>query len=523
MKRTILLKQIMLPILFLAATLSATAQTPIEDSNLTWKLDGETLTISGTGAMPDFDVNEGINPPWYADRNSVTAIVVENGVTNIGDWAFYNCTNAISAQIPAGVESIGFIAFGYCYKLKDITIPGSVKSLGIGAFNYCQALETITIPDEVTDISDSLFDGCENLTTVTILGSVKSIGEFAFSSCLKLNNFIVPEGVESIGAFAFQECKALTTINIPASVTTIATDVFNLCSSLASITVDAGNNTYSSDGGVLFNKTKTELLVYPGGGNVNYTIPENVTGIGTSAFFGNETLTSVVIPNNVTSIGEKAFGWCSGLNSITILRLTPASVAFTPTSRATFRNANVNCTVTVPTSAVDDYKAADGWNYFTDIVGGGCLVVAASNNNEYGSVSGNNALCQSGETATFTALAAEGYTFINWTVEGLEVSTEAAYSFSVAEDLELVANFENTTSLESPTVAKEIQIYPSQITDYFQVKGISGQATVTVYTVFGKAVLQREAASEENIYVGDLSAGMYLITVDKKAFKVVKK
>jgi len=511
-------KILLLAAAFMLLTAHAWAQTPIAGSNLTWKLEGGILTISGTGAMPDFDVNEDINPPWYANRNSVTAIVVENGVTSIGDWAFFNCTNVISAQIPTGVKSMGFIAFGYCYKLKDITIPGSVKSLGIAVFNYCQALETITIPDEVTDISESLFDSCENLTTVTILGSVKSIGGFAFSSCFKLNNFIIPEDVEIIGEFAFQECKALTTINIPASVATIAIEVFNLCSSLASITVDVGNNTYSSDGGVLFNKTKTELLVYPGGGNANYTIPENVTGIGTSAFFSNEALTSVVIPNNVANIGEKAFGFCSGLNSITILRLTPASVVSAPNTKATFRNANQNCTVTVPTSAVDVYKATPGWNYFTNIVGGGLLVVAASNNNEYGNISGTG-LYTIGTAAILTATANEGFKFKNWTDDdGNTVSTDASYNFTPDTDIKLTANFEISTgtSIDNTQISKAF-IYPSDKKIIIRDAEIGSR--LLIVDVSGRILVNTTITTSETVIpVGN--SGVYIVKINTQTAKI---
>ena len=127
------------------------------------------------------------------------------------------------------------------------------------------------------------------------------------------------KSVTSIGAFAFDGCTGLTSITIPDSVTRIGDGAFSGCTGLTSINVASGNNYYSDNNGVLFNKKKTELIIYPEGkSQTSYTIPDSVTSIGRYAFYGCTGLTSITIPNSVTSIGDGAFLECTGLTSITI-------------------------------------------------------------------------------------------------------------------------------------------------------------------------------------------------------------
>ena len=170
-----------------------------------------------------------------------------------------------------------------------------MTSIGEGAFGGCSGLTSVTIPNSVTFIGDYAFYGCDGLTSVTIPNSVTSIGDRAFDGCWNLTSVTIGNSVASIGEGAFGGCSRLTVIN-----------------------VDENNTAYFSIDGVLFNKSQTELILYPRRKQGAYTIPNSVTSIGRSAFRECSGLTSVNIPNSVTSIKDYAFEGCSGLTSVTI-------------------------------------------------------------------------------------------------------------------------------------------------------------------------------------------------------------
>jgi len=262
---------------------------------------------------------------------SLTSVTIPNSVTSIGDYTFEQCTSLTSVTIPSSVTSIGIWTFSGCSSLTRVTIPSSVTSIGEGAFRYCEALTSVTIPNSVTSIGDSTFSDCTSLKGVTIPNSVTSIGDYAFYGCSGLRSVTIPSSVTSIGGSTFSNCDSLTFVTIPSSVTSIGTFAFCDCTSMTSMTIPesvtsigdyafsysgmavnvvSGNKNYCSEDGVLYNKQKTVLL-YGGACKGTFKIPNSVTSIGVAAFTGGETLTSVAIPDSVTSIGDDAF-FCSG-------------------------------------------------------------------------------------------------------------------------------------------------------------------------------------------------------------------
>ena len=283
-------------VLSLCTGISVTAATTASGScgaNLTWVLDSSgKLTISGAGAMQNWSSYSSV--PWYQYQSSITSVEIKSGVTSIGNSAFYYCKNLTSVTIPNSVTSIGEEAFRQCKSLSSITIPNSVTSIGEDAFCHCDGLTSITIPSSVTVISGWAFSYCSGLTSITIPNSVTVIEESAF-----------------------YYCDGLTSITIPSSVTSIGKEAFSLCKSLTNIAVAEGNAAYSSNGGVLYNKTQTEILCCPGGKTGDFVIPSSVTVIGDWAFL-HCNLTSITIPNSVKSIGSKVFYSCYNLRNITI-------------------------------------------------------------------------------------------------------------------------------------------------------------------------------------------------------------
>ncbi|MCR5479774.1 MAG: leucine-rich repeat domain-containing protein [Ruminococcus sp.] len=171
----------------------------------TWEYDLETnkLTISGTGSMYDYDPN---NQPWYNYKDNITSVVIEDGITSIGNSAFNSCAKLTSVSIPDSVKSIGNYAFDSCESLKSITIPEKVTSIGEYVFAYCEGLESVEIGSNVESIGADAFFDCTSLTSVTIPDSVKSIGGYAFSSCTSLESITIPDSVTSIGKEAFFNC-----------------------------------------------------------------------------------------------------------------------------------------------------------------------------------------------------------------------------------------------------------------------------------------------------------------------------
>ena len=289
--------------------------------SLTWDLTNGVLTISGNGDMYDFQ--SPYNTPWYSYRNSITSAVITEGVTSIGKYAFYNCTDLTSVTIPNGVTSIGIEAFYYCTGLTSITIPNGVKSIGknafsrcgslasieipnsvtsmgSGAFFYCSVLTSITIPDGITSIKEYTFSGCSSLTYVTIPNSVTSIGNYAFSGCTGFTSVTIPNSVTLIGMEAFRGCKGLTSVTIPDYVTSIGGSAFSKCDSITSVVWNAKNcNSYNFG-------AQVESFVF---GDDVEIIPESLCS-------GMSKLTSVTIPTYVTSIGNNAFDSCNNITSV---------------------------------------------------------------------------------------------------------------------------------------------------------------------------------------------------------------
>lgn len=282
-------------------------------SYLTWKLTSDgTLTISGTGKMTDYSYDN--LAPWYDDRSSIKSVIIEEGVTSIGNYTFYNCHSLTIVAIPDSVKSIGFNAFGDCTNLTAITIPDGVNTISSIAFQHSKSLNSINVSSNnryYTSIDGVLFNKAKTELVTYPIGKANV-------------SYIIPNGVTSIGDDAFAFCSNLTNVTIPDSVTSIDYDAFRRCSSMINIFVSSDNRYYASVDGALFNKSKTELIRYPEGKtNTSYTIPDSVTSIGFYAFASCSNLTNVTLPDSVTSINRNAFWNCLKIKSITI----PTSVA----------------------------------------------------------------------------------------------------------------------------------------------------------------------------------------------------
>ena len=342
------------------------------------------ITVAEGNAI--YDSRGGCNAIIETNSNTLivgcSATIIPEGVTCIGEGAFWGCTSLTNISIPESVTSIGNKAFQYCSSLTNINIPESVTSIGNDAFYCCSSLTTITIPEGVKSIGFRAFFFCTSLTTITISEGVKSIGSNAFQYCSSLTAVTIPESVKSIGTWIFSYCSSLTDITIPEGVTSIGYAAFSDCSSLTTITceaatpptiddsstfdgVDKSIPVYVPAGSVEAYKTAAywgeftniqpiliasgtcgdnltwklteeyelviegtgEMYDYTQGGTpwseyrdaiLTITLPEGMTRIGHWAFSDCTSITTITVPASVTSIGYGILMGCTNLTSIAV-------------------------------------------------------------------------------------------------------------------------------------------------------------------------------------------------------------
>ena len=250
--------------------------------NASWTFDEATgvLTISGTGDMYDYEFSPNVAPwPGYL----VKKVVIEPGITRIGNYAFVNRYNMTDVSIPDTVISIGRQAFSGCSKLEVVLLPQNLTSIEWQAFLNCESLVRITVPEGVTVINEQAFSGCTSLQVATLLGNVTSIGNKAFSSCRGMTAINIPASVTSIGDGAFGSCVSLTKLSIPGSVTAIGNDAFIGCTGLTSV-----------------------------------SLPDSITSFGYTVFKGCTGLKEVTLPGNFSSVDANTFQDCNALTRVYI-------------------------------------------------------------------------------------------------------------------------------------------------------------------------------------------------------------
>ena len=369
MKRKIMILTIaFLSSVLMCANVFAAASGRCGDS-ITWTLDDSgNLTLSGSGEM----WNYGIVTSPFKDYG-IKTVTIGDGITSIGDYAFYSCrglteltlpNSVTSIGNPNSVTSIGNSAFGGCSGLEKITVDGGNKRydsrdncnsiIETGTNTLIVGCKNSVIPNSVTSIGDGAFRGCSGLTELILPNSVTSIGEYAFYYCSELTELTLPNSVTSIGWYAFQGCTGLTELTLPNSVTSIGGCAFEGCNGLTELTLP---NTLERIVASAFRGCS---------GLTELTLPNSVWSIGEYAFQGCSGLTELTLPSSVTRIGKNAFSDCSGLEKIISLAEIPPVCG----SGGVFYGVNkTNCELIVPVISVIAYKLAEVWNEFSNISG----------------------------------------------------------------------------------------------------------------------------------------------------------
>ncbi|MBQ8551385.1 MAG: leucine-rich repeat domain-containing protein [Clostridia bacterium] len=242
---------------------------------------------------------------------------IPDGVTVIGDGAFYGNTEITEITVPKEVYKIGNYAFGDCSNLTSITLEEGVKYIGECAFSG-SGITSLDIPDSVVEIGGGAFNYTP-MTEIPDLGGVTELPDYFFSKCKKLENAVIPEGVVSIGKCAFTDCYKLRSVTFPSTMRLIDTlDIFWYCFELENITVADGCFNFYSEGNCLIDRADMSVIASAN----NAVIPEGIKAIGKYAFACRSGIKSIVLPDTVTRLGYGAFLDCSDLEYLYI----PASV-----------------------------------------------------------------------------------------------------------------------------------------------------------------------------------------------------
>lgn len=408
--------------------------------NLTWELscDG-VLSINGTGGMwEDMWGAVGNSSPWSEYGEQIKVVAISNGVTYINAEAFnlgireirFNgsldewCDKPWRPEsvaggydlyilgekitdlvIPEGRTRVGNYAFSGCHSIQSVTIPSTIKEWGTSAFNGCNNLSAVYISDLASwckincddfmgnplHIARHLYlNGMEITGELVIPNTIDSIGNWAFVNCVGITSVVIPEGIKSIGQGSLNTCINMTKVSFPNSLTRIGWASFLGCENLQNLVIP--DNVTTIEEYAFKNCYNLETVTFGEGveeiGSWSFTectnlktikFGNNLQRIGSIAFGYDAKLTSIELPASLTSIGEVAFYDCTGLTSIICHAMTPPALG-----ENVFHSVDKTIPLYVPTASLNLYRTADQWREFTNIHG----LTSESSDNQEGLLNG---------------------------------------------------------------------------------------------------------------------------------------
>ena len=300
--------------------------------NLTWTLDEDgLLTISGTGAMTDYDFYSHSRAPWYG--MGAKTLKLEPGITHIGSYAFYYMDLSEEIYIPEGVKSIGEEAFASDGEITSLHLPETLETIGKRAF-YFVGITSLHIPASVEAIGEDAFTGHNKFLGGSISVDAQNKNFVVKDGCLysvdmtrlllicggTVEEVRIPDSVTYVDDEVFGNASALKSIHIGAGVTgfSVNKNPFQCCNKLVSVTVSQANANYYAIDNVLFSADNVLLSYLPSKTDLNYSVPTGTKALGQQSFYSNPCLRKLVIPEGVKKIGIQAASWCGNLKLVVI-------------------------------------------------------------------------------------------------------------------------------------------------------------------------------------------------------------
>jgi hypothetical protein len=543
MKKSIFTKIIALTLFIGLSAGAAKAQTWTVGNGVTATLAEGTLTVSGTGAMNDY--NSG-SQPYFSSRNSIQSVLVEAGVTHIGNYAFYQFTNLSSISMSDGLLSIGNYAFSGCTALSSISLSEGLLSIGNNAFYGCTALSSISLPEGLLSIGNYAFYGCTSPVSLYIPNSVQTIGASAFYVMTSLDYVLLGTGLKSIGVGAFSGCSNLTTVRFNATDCRsfdfgASNTVFYSCPKLKTFMFGSGVKSIPDN---MFNGITHRFNLYHQSGQSvggstylgDIQIPPSVEYIGANAFKG-VTMDKLMIPASVDTICASAFQNCSSLEEIYCNKSTAPIL----NGNLVFHNVDKGtCLLVVPSNAYNAYASAAQWQDFVFIV-----------DPTYFSTSLMRITVNSDDVDGFDSGTYSYSLTVPYEVESITLNAEAESTASTVIgtgtfDLNVGLNVFVITVISAnglnsniytigvtrlgmssgieESIKQDFNIFVDNNSDlHITGEELGNNATVHIFTVTGKTVYNSPFVMNSAISVSHLPSGIYIVKAGNRAEKFVKR
>ena len=410
---------------------------------LQWQLSGGTLTISGSGPMPDYtDANM---PPWYDSAEAISRIVVAEGVTSVGSLAFYGCSTATGVSLGSTVTSIGDRAFKNCHAITYVGFPAGLTAIGEAAFESCEKLNGIMLPSGLLSLGSYAFNRCTSLSAITIPASVTDFGMVTFAYCTGLTQAVIQCPITKLPDWTFYGCTALSSVSLPETVTQTGDNAFHDCASLSSVYYSGVASDTISE--ALTKDETTQNVPVIQGGTID-TLPPG-TSVNTKFDDSTSVVTNVTTSENatVTKTQETDYEYTVNGNDATLEEVLKADETDDVTATGT-STITIDATVQNP----------EGWKEVADSVKDTINNGSNQNGNVQvnvqlpdSKVNGEDLAQMAGKDVTLTISTGSGSTWI------VDESTQTKNGFEQEQydlDFTVTKMDENKTDIPSDTVYK---------------------------------------------------------------------